>query len=899
MPLNLLVAIDRPFPGLRTFEPDESLLFFGREQQTDELLRRLSANRFLAVVGTSGSGKSSLVRAGLLPALYQGFLAGSTTHWRIAVMKPGDTPIENLCAALDGKEALGPADSGLRLETLRSSSLGLVEAVREAGLSAGESLLIVADQFEELFRNASDEQASADAALFVGLLLNAAERFDVPVYVVLTMRSDFLGDCAQFSGLPEALSRSQHLIPRLTREQRQQAIERPLQLAGVRIAPALVQQLLNDSADDARALGGTSIPRSGRPDPLPVLQHALMKTFEEWKRQGGTGPLELTHYGESGGVENAIDRHAESIFGNLGAKGQAWAQKIFRCLTTTESGRQIRRSTRIGRLYEIVGASVEGQQREVDAVLERFLDKDQSLLVSNQQGLIDIPHESLIWKWHRLQEWVRSEAERAEWYTDLAEAAANWKKGDADQWRDPKLERALALSRTEGWNAAWAAQYFPSAEQSFAEVQGFLDSSRRQQLKERWSWRIVLSVIVLLCVGLVFYVNNSREKTARLLAMEETVTRLEADKQAAQQKADESAQQLNITERKLKGSLSPEERKKLEADAQVLRDEKKKALEEVKRRADEAAGLSKAGGDLNAYNKSLADTVDRLKTTSAKTEKDLADERIKKEEMQNSLIKANAEIKRLSGEIEAPRKPVGEQQKPAPILAPVAPPSPTQTCKGRLNGKDGLCYVRIPAGRFRMGCSPGDKECYPGETPTVAVEITRGFLMGETEVTQEAYQLVMKTNPSEFKSPQHPVENASWDDARTYCATVGGRLPTEAEWEYAARAGSEGARDGDPGDFGWYAINSRRSTKDVRRKFSNAWGLYDTLGNVWEWVNDWDEIKLPGGKDPHGPGKGSEKVFRGGSWIDDSRYMRLSMRFSSEPTLRRYYIGFRCAWDSP
>ena len=212
MPLSdLLVSVDHPFPGLRPFETAESLLFFGREEHTQDLLRRLADGRFLAVVGTSGSGKSSLVRAGLLPALYRGYLVGSTTHWRIAVMRPGSAPMENLCAALADKDALGAGDQSRRLEMLRSSSLGLVQVVRDAKLESGESLLIVADQFEELFRyqrqavsgNDPAETASK-AALFVSLLLQAAERFDCPVYVVLTMRSDFLGDCSQFSGLPEA-----------------------------------------------------------------------------------------------------------------------------------------------------------------------------------------------------------------------------------------------------------------------------------------------------------------------------------------------------------------------------------------------------------------------------------------------------------------------------------------------------------------------------------------------------------------------------------------------------------------------------------------------------------------------------------------------------------------------
>ena len=218
MPLpDLLVSVDHPFPGLRPFESGESLLFFGRDEHTQELLRRLGDGRFLAVVGTSGSGKSSLVRAGLLPALYRGYLVGSTTHWRIAVMRPGSAPIENLCAALADRDALGPGDAARRLELLHSSSLGLVDVVRGANLEPGESLLIVADQFEELFRyqrqtaagNDAADAASA-AALFVSLLLQATERFDCPVYVVLTMRSDFLGDCSQFAGLPEALSRSQH-----------------------------------------------------------------------------------------------------------------------------------------------------------------------------------------------------------------------------------------------------------------------------------------------------------------------------------------------------------------------------------------------------------------------------------------------------------------------------------------------------------------------------------------------------------------------------------------------------------------------------------------------------------------------------------------------------------------
>src|ERR1700741_424215 len=141
-----LPGIRAPFPGLRPFESDEEPIFRGRQQHTDELLRRLAANRFLAVVGTSGSGKSSLARAGLRPALDRGYLAGATSRWRIAIARPGMAPIENLAEALRQPGALGAASAA----TLRSSRLGLTDSVREAGLAPGESLLVVADQFEEI-----------------------------------------------------------------------------------------------------------------------------------------------------------------------------------------------------------------------------------------------------------------------------------------------------------------------------------------------------------------------------------------------------------------------------------------------------------------------------------------------------------------------------------------------------------------------------------------------------------------------------------------------------------------------------------------------------------------------------------------------------------------------------
>jgi formylglycine-generating enzyme required for sulfatase activity len=218
----------------------------------------------------------------------------------------------------------------------------------------------------------------------------------------------------------------------------------------------------------------------------------------------------------------------------------------------------------------------------------------------------------------------------------------------------------------------------------------------------------------------------------------------------------------------------------------------------------------------------------------------------------------------------------------------------------RVNPKDGLTYVWIPADKFMMGCSPGDSECYPNESPRNEVSITKGFWMGQTPVTQEAYQRVMGSNPSTFKGPRLPVETVSWDKAQAYCKAIGMRLATEAEWEYAARAASMAPRYGSLDAIAWHSGNSGEKTQEVGQKQPNRFGLYDTLGNVWEWVADWYEEQYYGqspATDPPGPASGQYRVLRGGSWYDVPRNVRSSIRFWNEPTLRLHLIGFRCAGE--
>src|ERR1022692_101382 len=162
---------------------------------------------------------------------------------------------------------------------------------------------------------------------------------------------------------------------------------------------------------------------------------------------------------------------------------------------------------------------------------------------------------------------------------------------------------------------------------------------------------------------------------------------------------------------------------------------------------------------------------------------------------------------------------------------------PVGTVRG--NPKDGLKYVWIPAGSLMMGCSPGDSECYANERPAHQVAIKRGFWIGQTPVTQEAYQRVTGKSTSHFKGEGLPVDHMTWEEAKRFCEAAGLRLPTEAEWEYAARAGTSGARYGDIDSVAWYDGNSVSQAHPVGLQEPNAWKLYDILGNVWQWTADW------------------------------------------------------------
>ena len=446
-------TLQNPFPGLRPFQSDEEHLFFGRETQTLELLQILRDNRFVGVIGTSGSGKSSLVRCGLLSELYGGAFLKAGTDWEVAVMNPGGGPFKQLSKSLVASDIYDSEEADVHLKlnaTLRRSRLGLVEAIRQAKLPEGTNFLLVVDQFEEIFRYSEAGEEEGEAADdFISMILEAAKQSNVPIYVIITMRSDYIGDCSKFEGLPEEINEGEYLIPRLSREEYKSVIEGPVRVGGAKLAPRLQQRLLNDIGTES--------------DQLPCLQHALMRTWDAWVERDEGEELDLEDYRAIGGMGKALSIHADEIFDTFTDKGtRETATRMFRAITEKgDDNRGIRRPLRLQQLADITNHSIEEVRSVVDPYRQQgvtFLTPPSSREL-DPKTVIDISHESLMRVWGRLRNWVEEEAQSARIYRRLVDTSSLWKKEEAGLYHDPDLQIAQSWRDQYQPNKDWADLY--------------------------------------------------------------------------------------------------------------------------------------------------------------------------------------------------------------------------------------------------------------------------------------------------------------------------------------------------------------------------------------------------------------------------------------------------------
>jgi tetratricopeptide (TPR) repeat protein len=424
-----------PFLGLQYFDEQDADHFFGREQLTARIVNRLSQTRFLAIIGASGSGKSSLVRAGVIPVLRRGdrMADGSlpltaAQRWQIRILTPTAHPLDSLAVVLLEKEASMAAVSGLRSELAQNPGMLLTAARRTLAQSGQTHLLLVIDQFEEIYslcRHTEEREA------FIANLLTAVDPLDQqPVTILLTMRADFYAQLAQNDRLREAISQNQEFIGAMSREELFRAIIQPAALGKWKVQEGLVEVMLDDVG--------------GEPGALPLLSHALLET---WKRRRGR-TLTVSGYTEGGGVHGAIAQTAEAVFrSRLTPEQRPIARMIF--IRLAEIGEDSPDTRRRASFSELISAAVD--ERTIQLVVNILTDS--RLITTNtiqpdNEKVVEVAHEALIREWPTLREWLNENRKDLIQHRQLTADTNDWIKLQ----RDPgALYRGERLRLVEEW----------------------------------------------------------------------------------------------------------------------------------------------------------------------------------------------------------------------------------------------------------------------------------------------------------------------------------------------------------------------------------------------------------------------------------------------------------------
>jgi WD40 repeat protein/class 3 adenylate cyclase len=485
-----------PYKGLEAFQPQDAEFFFGREELVADLGRRLSGSAFLAVIGPSGSGKSSVVRAGLIPAIWSGAHGlAQGRDWRVVIMTPGPHPLEELAVRLATERGLSP---GSVLEDLRRDPHNLCLAVRQLLLDQSQDakVVLVVDQAEEVFTLCRDEE---ERRLFVELLAHAAEETAQTV-VVLALRADFYGHCASYPALAALVQDHQSLVGPMRESEIRRAIELPAAKAGLRLEPGLVARILEDVGS--------------QPGSLPLLSHALLETWS--RRQDQT--MTLGAYLDSGGVRGAIARTADAVYGELEPEQQEVARRIF--LRLTEPGQGTEDTRRRASLAELLpGGDEQAAVEEVLDILAR------ARLVTVGQDTVEVAHEALIREWPLLRRWLDEDREGLQIHRRLTDDSREWVRYE----RDPGLlYRGARLSAAQEWGEANTArlsaeeQAFLSACREAVEREAAARRRRQQILK---AVAATLAVLLALAIAAAVFAAEQRgraqgaERSARARAL--------------------------------------------------------------------------------------------------------------------------------------------------------------------------------------------------------------------------------------------------------------------------------------------------------------------------------------------------------------------------------------------
>lgn len=461
---NPIKPEEQPYKGLEAFDCQDAQYFYGRRELTDELLQKIWRQNFLAVLGPSGSGKSSAVRAGLVYEISRGLRQSGTAQWHVLpVIKPGERPLESLAEAF-----ISPEEPQRRAQRLRASYLRSLEEKGAAFVSElvadyedATAVVLVVDQFEEVFTLSSPERQRAHSQ-FLHCLLAPLELPDSKLRVVITIRADFYGKCLErdYAGLGEKIKQNSVAVVPMKPEELQQAITKPAELVGLTVEPELVAQIREDV--------------QGSPGSLPLLEYALTELWDQWRQgwqqqdPGVTNQLTLTAYRRLGGVKGALEIRAEQVYLALAPQQQQIAEKIFVQLTQLGDGTEHTRR-RVGK-QELITEGAE--QSLVERVLGELTDArlvvlDEKRANDRVEVVVEVAHEALIRHWSRLGGWIEENREAIELARKIQAAAREWdRQGRSEDgaylWQGSRLAEAqeyLQQDRSLGYLDSLAQEF--------------------------------------------------------------------------------------------------------------------------------------------------------------------------------------------------------------------------------------------------------------------------------------------------------------------------------------------------------------------------------------------------------------------------------------------------------
>ncbi len=509
-----------PFPGLRAFRPDEGHLFFGRMESTVKVVTRLKENRFVSVIGGSGSGKSSLVFSGVIPALLKENAEGKKL-WSYLVFRPDVNPIDNLAAELSALSA-GAGFTQLSQASVAASlhnrSEGIIDVVNKIRKSLRQQIVIVIDQFEEIFRYSPASTRGLegdDATDFIDLLVNVVQQPEQGLYLVLTLRSEYVSECSRFHTLTNLMNNSSFLLPQMSHDMLITVIEEPVKVSGATIDRSLSKIILGDLSD--------------KPGQLPVLQHLLMRMWGQWSKVGDMSrSLSIADYEAVGGLKGAISQHAGQAMDMLDERHRYVCSRLFRTITVrTEDGRELRRPARVSAIASQTGCTVE----EIIHVADVFRSPDYSFITPssevslNKDSVIDLSHESIIKLWVTLRKWLDDEDASKRLYLQLASAAEHYQEGKGKLWTAPDLLMALKWRDENQPTLAWAEKIDPAfertmlflknSEEEYAVQEEYNRKAGKNKIKRSRLIAGLLGIIVLLtliALGTLYSLRNRSEK---------------------------------------------------------------------------------------------------------------------------------------------------------------------------------------------------------------------------------------------------------------------------------------------------------------------------------------------------------------------------------------------------